>query len=353
MGALGLVLTLGTTIPLGHLTIHLPLFGNERLQNRNAVIFDLPLAFLVAYLVEDLGETASAVRGVLRSWRGLVVLLPSLACVALCVDAFIRPASFARRFQSPGLSHALGELRPYFIATIAFAVATAAAILLAAHLHPKAARILVSAVILGDVAIYSLNASYNLTAQSVVATSTPLSQGLNAYTGPTGRFALYNPGFDSPGGSTDQLVELGATDANILHSDPSVQGYGSIVNGIYQDATSTHYFQNLAPSAIASTVADELDLRPCHAALLVRSPDPGARADPGDHRPRGRRPAPKRRPPPYAPRDPGRSPRPHRPSLSSPRRASSAGRRSCSFPPAANRRSSRSPRADRAARPCT
>ena len=36
VGHRGLLLTLGTKTPLGHLLVHLPLYGGERLQNRNA-----------------------------------------------------------------------------------------------------------------------------------------------------------------------------------------------------------------------------------------------------------------------------------------------------------------------------
>ncbi len=44
-----MLLALGGRTPLGHLLIHLPLFGDQRLQSRNILVTDLALAVLLAY----------------------------------------------------------------------------------------------------------------------------------------------------------------------------------------------------------------------------------------------------------------------------------------------------------------
>ena len=49
LGGLGLLLTWGDYTPLGHLFVHIPLFGKTRLQSRNLGIVDLALAALFGF----------------------------------------------------------------------------------------------------------------------------------------------------------------------------------------------------------------------------------------------------------------------------------------------------------------
>ncbi|HVB05784.1 MAG TPA: hypothetical protein VNF07_06015 [Acidimicrobiales bacterium] len=261
IGALGVLLALGTTIPLGHLTVHLPLFGGERLQNRSAVLFDLALAVLAAYLVEDLGTPDSEVRRLLLGRRRVVVLLPALGSIGLAALAIADPGRLAAHFRLPRLLATLHGMRPYFVATIIFAVLSAGALLVAARRGTRAARLIVGAAVFADALLYGLNASYPAVPESSLAAHTPLSQGLARYTGPTGRFALYNPSFAIPAEGPVAVNELGVTDLNILHDVASVEGYGSLVSGAYQQVTATHFFENVSRSLLSSSEADTLDLR--------------------------------------------------------------------------------------------
>ena len=61
LAVVGVVLSLGTNTPVGHVLWHLPLFGGERLQNRNIVITDLALSVIVAYWADRLTTDRSPV----------------------------------------------------------------------------------------------------------------------------------------------------------------------------------------------------------------------------------------------------------------------------------------------------
>ena len=75
-----------------------------------------------------------------------------------------------------------------------------------------------------------------------------------------GRFAVYDPTLRDGG----QLSVLGVTDANVVAGTYSAEGYGSIVNGRYADATGTHGVSGggqdvFAPKAAAGGAFDALD----------------------------------------------------------------------------------------------
>lgn len=75
-----------------------------------------------------------------------------------------------------------------------------------------------------------------------------------------GRFAVYDPTLRDGG----QLSVLGVTDANVVAGTYSAEGYGSIVNGRYADATGTHGVSGggqdvFAPRAAAGGAFDALD----------------------------------------------------------------------------------------------
>jgi len=56
----GILLSAGANTPLGHVLVDIPLYGGQRLQNRNAVIVDIALAVLLAVFVDVLRPRAAA-----------------------------------------------------------------------------------------------------------------------------------------------------------------------------------------------------------------------------------------------------------------------------------------------------
>jgi len=262
IGALGVLLTLGGTTPLGHLLAAVPLFGGERLQNRNAALFDLCLAVLLGFLVDDLVAGRGGRDRPLAPWR-LLAAAPVACCVAAVSLALADPAGADRLWHLPAgtLTGAIvGRLVPYLAAVLAIAGA-AGLLALGARLPRRARRALACFAVLADVAVFMANLGYGPVSSRLLAGATPASRLLARLTGRDGRFAVYNPAVTAPPGQPDALDELGVTDLNILRGIPSVQGYGSIVQGRYEDVTSTHAFQSIAPSVLASTSADVLDLR--------------------------------------------------------------------------------------------
>jgi hypothetical protein len=289
LGILGTILTLGTTTPIGHILVHLPFFGGERLQNRNAVLFDLALSILVALFIEDIGSShpyrvparrtaltdqareAEALepsarleraRQVVEHLYSALMLVPLLVAVGFVVAAFVAPTQLERALDVPYPSSSLFvPFRGYLIATIALAVVIAAFVLWRNHVSVELRRAFVVVLALCDVAGYVAQGNYTSTPTSVIGTPNPYTSSIQAITGPNGRYGIYNPAQllnDTP---DNTLVQAGVTDLNVLAHDASVQGYGSIVNGIYQEATNTHTFEDLNLSRLSAISFDTLDLR--------------------------------------------------------------------------------------------
>jgi len=81
----GLVLALGTYTPFGHVLWHVPLFGGQRLQNRNIAITDFALAVLVAYWADRL--VGGHERAVAASSAGLLAGSPENSAAGLPEDS--------------------------------------------------------------------------------------------------------------------------------------------------------------------------------------------------------------------------------------------------------------------------
>ena len=262
LGVTGLVLSTGSTTALGHLFVHIPLFGNERLQNRNAVLFDFALAVLVGYLIEDLANPASKLRELLRGQLRLLGLLPPLAAIGVAGYAMARPLSLQNRLHDPSIVPGLmSQLAPYLWTTIALAVLLGVAVLLLRRLSPRRAGLVFSVLVLADVAMYTANASYAEVPTAVVASHTALGTKLQSYLGPSGRFGIFDPAFEALGSDSPATEELGLPDLNVIQQHSSVEGYGSIVSGAYQDETDTHVAESLDQTALRTPTFDVLDLR--------------------------------------------------------------------------------------------
>jgi hypothetical protein len=261
--AVGTVLTLGTASPAGHLLARLPFYGGERLQNRNAVLIDLGLCVLLGYFADDLwSRRAGAASRTLRSATSrLLGALPGAAALALVAYAFARPASLQRRLHayvvSPGLFRALAG---YLVASALLALVSLGLALGARRLSWRDRRVLLAAACLADVGLYLAFGSW-ATVPAATLGPTSLSRRIAAATGSDGRFAIYNPSFITPPAGQSALNAAGLTDINVIQGTSSVQGYGSLVEGTYQDVTSTHDFENLAVDRLSGESFNTLDLR--------------------------------------------------------------------------------------------
>ena len=130
MAALGVLLALGTKTPLGHLFVHLPLFGGQRLQSRNLAIVDLALSVLLAYWAEEVIRRQWALGWARPDRFQLLSVLPVAAAAVFGVVDLISPAGMAG-FLGASIdqaSNAAGD-RPLIALSVALSLALAAAIL--------------------------------------------------------------------------------------------------------------------------------------------------------------------------------------------------------------------------------
>ncbi|HVC25009.1 MAG TPA: hypothetical protein VND23_04570 [Acidimicrobiales bacterium] len=284
-GVAGVVLTLGSNSPLGHLLVHIPLYGGERLQNRNVVLVDLALVVLLAFFVDDLlagrsTRAGPAAMGTSRSpspdgaarspapgpnagplgtpTRRALALAPLVALVGLIALALLAPVTLENAIgvviASPGM---MRPLTPYLIASGVLGCALAALVATWRRSGRRTRHVLLAAFVVADVATYATNASYASAPAGALSSDGAGSASLRGLTGPNGRFAIYNPLY---GGTGTAVYALGVTDLNVLRRIASVQGYGSIVQGAYQNATDTHTFEALDQSRLPGPTFDVLDL---------------------------------------------------------------------------------------------
>lgn len=277
----GLLLSVAGSTPLGPVLSHIPLYGHERLQNRNLAEADLGLAVLFAiwvdrvvgpdrvrwtrrarraawgtlgllalwcWLVAAWGLGLGPGLGAPANWRatasGVVPLMAAsgaIATVAACLVGWLmaEPDERAAWARLPGWfpgQWAPGRWRRW--AAGALVCLTAA-----------------------DVGFFVVNANWSAPAPATIRPGTAVTTALGRLLGPTGRFAVYDPAGRSPALQHPTRDTLGVPDLNILHRLQSVQGYSSIQSGSYAQATDTHGIGTLALSALEPAVAAQLDLR--------------------------------------------------------------------------------------------
>ncbi len=145
----------------------------------------------------------------------------------------------------------------YFAIMIALATLLSAFVLVA---HRGAARQLLAAALVLDLGVTAAGATFVTVPTSLLASSTPQSSEI-ARLAAGGRYALYNAYIRSILAEPSYITDSGLTDLNVLRDLPSVQGYGSVVDGTYDHATGTHGLETLQRAALVNGTFDDLDLR--------------------------------------------------------------------------------------------
>ena len=263
----GALMTLGSTTPAGHLFVHIPLFGSERLQNRNAEIMDLGLAVLLALLVEELTGVASARR---RSERRSVFDVRGARPLSVAVLAAIvgfgifvaaAPITAQHDYGVNGATPSLPlQLLPYFGWELLVIAGAGVLIFGWRRLGERRLRQVLLATCALDLSCFALMASYATIPSAVLSGPNPQSRTVHRLAGFQGRFALYDPSHANPTADSAELLQLGASDLNILQHSPSVQGYGSIVDDTYAAATSAHIYEDLRVARLSGETFNTLDL---------------------------------------------------------------------------------------------
>jgi hypothetical protein len=295
---LGIALAAGSTTPFGHVVYEIPLLGGERLQNRNILLSDLALSVLLGYFLNDLLEAndhATDRDGRLSWWHRsgtaarLLGVLPSLGVVVLVAYALADPASLQHHlsFPVPDPSLFRSELG-YLICSIAVALVLGHVVFHQRRLTRKTLIRVVCILVACDFLTYVLNTGLATTPSKAVGGPTATSRAIAARVGPSGRFAIYNPVFFTPVNGEHALTEAGIPDVNIVQNTLSIQGYGSIVDNNYANATGAHNLEGLDASRLSSQTFATLDLKylltlPLYLAIPItaHSPIPVVGAAPG------------------------------------------------------------------------
>jgi hypothetical protein len=273
----GVLLALGGNTVLGPVLVHLPLFGDQRLQSRNIMIADLALAVLLAYWV-DIWLRGARSRRRFPEPRQLLGLVPAVAAVAVVTVTLAWGAGMLRWLGlSAGMANQAGPSAPWLVPFLVLGLAAIAVVLWGQRLGRRNRERLVVCVVAVDVLIFTLltvvqvapglthsqppgapSSSALASSDSGIDAAPPLVPVSDLVHG--GRFAVYDPGELDVG----ELSKLGVSDANVMTGTPSVEGYSSIVDNTYAQVTGSHqamgYGQNvLDPTAIANGTLDQLD----------------------------------------------------------------------------------------------
>ncbi len=253
----GLLLSFGTYTPLGGPLSHIPFYGAMRLQSRNLTIVDFGIAMLLAFWV-DLRLRERSERTDLQRhtpWYDAVGLAPAFVSVALCLALVAAPTRLetALGLTDSQASSARG-LWPWALLQLAVALAVIALVIRWPRMRLRSARRLLVVVVGGDLLLFSIACSTGF----VTGGGVPLFPvASDAASLGTGRFAIYDPLVENfPG-----LIKVGESDLNALTHHASVQGYGSAVDVVYNDATGAHLDGTLSACALESGSFAPLGLR--------------------------------------------------------------------------------------------
>jgi hypothetical protein len=298
MAVVGVLFALGGNTPLGHLLVHLPLFGDQRLQSRSILVTDLALAVLLAYWADQpfaVSDRVARLRGRWHLDRETVLgMLPPLAMIVIVAVGIAADASLLGWLGvTKGAVSAGRDLRPWLVPYALIGASAIALVLIGRRLEPRLCTRLLAGFVVADVVVFALLAvvavlpgagrkpvstiaagiratvSHGLAKTATTAAgSTPAARPISQL-GYSGRFAIYDPGLLDSG----QLLQIGSTDLNVVSSTPSVQGYSSIVNGRYASATGSHHTLGDGQDVLSAAAVGDGQLAQLNTSILLTLPD--------------------------------------------------------------------------------
>ena len=293
VAVVGVLLALGSNTPLWHLLIRLPLFGGQRLQSRSMLVTDLALAVLLAYFVdgwlrEPRRSAAAGGRDEERHGReaALGTVLPAVVIVTVIV-ALVREATLLEWMGVPAdVALHQAALRPWLAPFLLLGALAVGIVWRGAQLSARARGAAVVSFVVVDlltfVVLTVLAAGAGAaagSAQFAAAGGAGAGVTLTSASGSAfrpisalhldGRFAVYDPTLLDE----TQLSSLGVPDENVDAGTYAVQGYSSLVDRRYAQATGAHRVSGtgqdvLSPRALDDGTLDSLDT----AAVLVPGP---------------------------------------------------------------------------------
>ncbi|MGH9172373.1 MAG: hypothetical protein ACRD0Z_16130 [Acidimicrobiales bacterium] len=254
IAVVGVVLAIGAGTPLGHLIIHIPMYGEQRDQGRNIVDLDFAACCALAWWLDG-GNLPERARARTETWAaaGLVTVVAAVAiAVAVFGDSFWR---WMRATPQP--SDVLGSIW-VGIAVAGALAAGGAAVAFASHrMAPQAWRRLATAFVVADLALFA-GGSYlwSASASPSVAQPGPVFKLVSANLPGGGRYAVYNPDLFYP----STLVDSAEPDIGIVVGDASAEGYTAIQNRAFSAGTATHQRNSFSPRDFSEGRFSQLDL---------------------------------------------------------------------------------------------
>jgi len=248
----GLFATWGYYTPLGHIYRVIPLYGSTRLQSRNIILADFAMSALLGWWLHRL-ETHRRAEAGLEGRRKYFTLAPAFVVIALSVALFA---------WGPNIVSYLGVFPPqvdfaqdmHLSFGLHLAVALVAVVTLLRWRPSKNFMRVLMSVLVVDVVVFIVLCATSLLGG--YGPSEPSRSHAVALLGTNGRTALVDRG----GEHAKQFQALGEPNLNVFTKLPSVQGYGSLIAGIYDGSTGTHPQASVDPCRLADGTFTQLRL---------------------------------------------------------------------------------------------
>jgi hypothetical protein len=241
MVVVGLILSWGEYTPVFHLILHLPIIDRTRLQSRSMALVCLALCVLMAFFLDRLlsGDFDGAS---LVGWRRWLTAMPILTTVVLALVALGWPAQIESWMEATGSAVYQGRrLWPSFVVVLVLCALVLVLLFTAQVMGSERRRRFVVGFVVLDITFFLLTSTTGLISGG--APAEPSTAKATALLGTEGRFALA----DESLATYDAFIAIGMPNTNVFTGLPSIQGYGSLVNNTYNNATNTHQLLDLDP----------------------------------------------------------------------------------------------------------
>jgi hypothetical protein len=252
VGVIGLFATWGSFTPFGHLFRIIPLFGSTRLQSRNIILVDFALAVILGWWFDRVHEPRDARSGLTNRFRWFTVL-PGLCVVVLSISLLAWGPAVVHRISISTHKYNLavgGKL----VNVLYLVLALAAVVVVVGFRYSRHLFSMLFAILAANIVLFLLFSSTGIVGPT--GPSEPSRAYASSLLGTQGRFALVDTG----GSHSSLYHQLGEPNTNVFTGLQSVQGYGSLISMIYDNATGTHPQTSLNACALDKGVFTQLRL---------------------------------------------------------------------------------------------
>ncbi|HWD97137.1 MAG TPA: hypothetical protein VG246_12020 [Acidimicrobiales bacterium] len=234
IGVIGLFATWGSFTPLGHLFRDIPIYGSTRLQSRNVILVDFPLALFLGRWLQLIRD-AQFERAGLRRFSRWIALVPAFFAIVL-LGGLLGWGQWV--IDKIGITHDVyAKLESKLTLANSLFLGVALLSVLAVVFLARHARTLFS--VLMTILVVDLSLFVIFTSSGLIGGAGPREASQSAaerLLSSNGRFALVDQG----GVHTGYYRTIGEPNMNVFTHMPSVQGYGALISTIYDNATGTH-----------------------------------------------------------------------------------------------------------------